>query len=234
MSKQDRTYTRTAADLERKYDFGSIGKGGGGGDSQQFSKLEQALSQYKTSTDRKFGEIEKELKELDGGSSEDVDVDYSLIEFDTSEIVVTPSDKILSHVGMIIQSSTLDTMEKVIEVYGGTTWRKIEGRFLLGQSSSYAIGSEGGEATHKLTESEMPAHKHAQNAMVYGYYGWNEYTTTAYSVMTSYNGGDYFGSGSKQNAALVSANCSTNATGGGAAHNNMPPYKSVYIWERIA
>ena len=27
---------------------------------------------------------------------------------------------------------------------------------------------------------------------------------------------------------------STLSTGGGAAHNNMPPYKAVYIWERTA
>ena len=26
----------------------------------------------------------------------------------------------------------------------------------------------------------------------------------------------------------------SSSTGGGAAHNNMPPYKAVYIWERTA
>lgn len=49
-----------------------------------------------------------------------------------------------SYVGMVIHSTTLDTQQKVIEQYGGTTWVKIEGRFLLGQSSSYAINSTGG------------------------------------------------------------------------------------------
>lgn len=32
-----------------------------------------------------------------------------------------------SHVGMIIQSTTLDTMQKVIDVYGGTEWQQLEG-----------------------------------------------------------------------------------------------------------
>lgn len=43
----------------------------------------------------------------------------------------------------------------------GDTWAKIESRFLLGQSSSYAIGSTGGEATHTLTVKEMPSHNHS-------------------------------------------------------------------------
>ena len=46
MSKQDRTYTRTASDLERKYDFGSLGKGGGG-DSERMSQFAQELSEQR-------------------------------------------------------------------------------------------------------------------------------------------------------------------------------------------
>lgn len=51
---------------------------------------------------------------------------------------------VYSHIGMVIHSTTLDTMDKVIHVYGGKTWEKIEGRFLLGQSSEYAINDTGG------------------------------------------------------------------------------------------
>lgn len=66
---------------------------------------------------------------------------------------------------MIVQSTTLDTEAKVIAIYGGTKWTKIEGRFLLGASSSYKIGTTGGATTHKITTSEMPAHNHSVNAV---------------------------------------------------------------------
>lgn len=115
---------------------------------------------------------------------------------------------------MIIQSTTLDTEAKVIAIYGGTKWTKIEGRFLLGASSSYKINTSGGEATHKLTVNEMPSHSHtlycggnpnfAVSPTATGGQGWNAQTST------------------------------TSSTGGNVAHNNMPPYKVVYIWERIA
>jgi len=55
---------------------------------------------------------------------------------------------IQSYVGMIIYSSTLDTNEKVVAVYGGTTWTKIEDKFLLGASSTYAVNSTGGTTSH--------------------------------------------------------------------------------------
>ena len=45
-------------------------------------------------------------------------------------------------------------------LFGGT-WQKIEGQFLLGSSSNYTLGSTGGEATHTLTEAEMPSHNHS-------------------------------------------------------------------------
>ena len=60
-----------------------------------------------------------------------------------------------SHIGQIIMSTTLNTQAKVIEQYGGTTWAKIEGRFLLGASSGYPVNSTGGEKEHTLTVDEI-------------------------------------------------------------------------------
>ena len=39
-------------------------------------------------------------------------------------------------------------------LFGGT-WEAINGRFLLGSSSSYPLGGIGGEASHILTENEV-------------------------------------------------------------------------------
>ena len=119
---------------------------------------------------------------------------------------------------MIIQTTTLDTEAKVKAIYGGTKWTKIEGRFLLGASSSYKINTTGGEATHKLTVDEMPSHNHSFPKKAAEYYpGADNTLGGSYATRVS---GAYFSS--------------TNNTGGGKAHNNMPPYKAVYIWERTA
>ena len=40
------------------------------------------------------------------------------------------------------------------------SWQRIQDRFLLCAGSTYAAGSTGGEATHKLTIDEMPSHSH--------------------------------------------------------------------------
>lgn len=122
----------------------------------------------------------------------------------------------LSYVGMIIHSSTLDTEAKVKAFYGGTSWTAIEGVFLLGTSSAHAIGSTGGEETHTLTITEMPSHSHGVNsgATVFANGGANDVSQVTGSRTYTY--------------------LSINNTGGGQAHNNMPPYKTVYIWERTA
>ena len=150
---------------------------------------------------------------------------------------------VTSHVGMIIHTTSLDTMAKVIAIYGGTTWVKIEGRFLLGQSSSYSINATGGEATHTLTVNEMPSHTHTQNAHNHEQNAHNHAVAiNAGTIVGSYDNAcktnNYVGSMGAMcgntTATNKAATATNNNTGGGAAHNNMPPYKVVYIWERTA
>lgn len=206
---------------------------------------------------------------------------------------------------MIIHTTTLDTMEKVIAIYGGVKWIKIEGRFLLGQSSSYTVNATGGESSHTLTTSEMPGHSHTVNghthsipalsgtansagshthsvsgtAATVGLDGgaWNFATQnesglsyngvfSSYpaaggvarygggSTVSSSNGdtlyinvshshsvsgtansaGSHTHSVSTNSSTTGSSSPGTSSSGSGNAHNNMPPYKVVYIWERTA
>lgn len=104
-------------------------------------------------------------------------------------------------------------------LFGGT-WEQIQGRFLFGMNSSYPAGSTGGEITHALTIDEMPKHNHTiyyPNAG--GPYG---------------NANIGYPEDSGTNMTWCAEMCKTAPTGGGAAHNNMPPYLSVYIWKRTA
>lgn len=104
------------------------------------------------------------------------------------------------------------------DLFGGT-WEKIEDKFLLGSSTSYIIGSTGGEATHKLTANEMPNHTHKVN-------GGDWIVSVTQSFATT--GNLYYaatGNKSFQGGSLT-------ASGGGNAHNNMPPYLAVNIWKR--
>lgn len=120
-------------------------------------------------------------------------------------------------------------------IYTGTTWQKIEGRFLLGSSSSYALGSIGGEAEHTLTSNEMPTHSHR------GRIGYNQtghgYTPTTYEWLIA--GGTHtellLKSGSSQYTDInIHSIAPTENTGGSQAHNNMPPYEVVNYWKRVA
>lgn len=118
-------------------------------------------------------------------------------------------------------------------LFGGT-WEQIQGKFLLGMSSSYPAGSQGGEASHTLTTEEMPSHGH-NPANESGYFG---FITNAKNAFTVGDMGTQSGSGRYypySTAAFdVSRNTLTGTTGGGNSHNNMPPYLSIYIWKRTA
>lgn len=98
----------------------------------------------------------------------------------------------------------------------GGTWTALTGRFLVGAGTDYPAGTTGGEATHTLTVAEMPAHKHPLTTPNLLQNHVTETGGTDYGFITD---GSWTDSGS---------------AGGGAAHENMPPYRSVYMWERTA
>ena len=43
----------------------------------------------------------------------------------------------------------------------GGTWERVEGKFIMGASSAYPVGTTGGSATHTQTVAEMPSHNHS-------------------------------------------------------------------------
>lgn len=127
------------------------------------------------------------------------------------------------------------------ELWGGA-WTKVEGKFLLGSSQTYALGTEGGEATHTLTEAEAPTHTHTRGTMditgaVGG--GGQDYNTKLEGAF--YQNGRYQNNADSGNTnawvgefqASRAWTGATSASGGGQAHNNMPPYRTVHIWKRI-
>lgn len=105
-------------------------------------------------------------------------------------------------------------------LFGGT-WEQIQGRFLFGMNSSYPAGSTGGEITHKLTAAEMPTHAHYMASGNAGGDGtWKP--DAGYYLITDVT----------DNTTTWWAQIGMNNAGGSEAHNNMPPYLSVYIWKR--
>lgn len=142
--------------------------------------------------------------------------DWGKNDFNFNVPVLLNGENILSRVypvGSIYMSLT-DT--NPADLFGGT-WEQIEDRFLLAAGTTYTVGATGGEASHKLTVNEIPDHGHAV-AVTGGTdsYGTNRTAINSFAIKTS---------GWIDSSTVLH-------TGGGASHNNMPPYLAVYMWKR--
>jgi len=103
----------------------------------------------------------------------------------------------------------------------GTWVAYAAGRALVGKAGSGTfdtLNEELGAETHTLAISEIPSHTHTRTFQKN--YGGNPDSGAANPGL---NGG-----------GSTSYNFNTGATGGGAAHNNMQPSITVYMWKRTA
>ena len=117
-------------------------------------------------------------------------------------------------IGRVVEFAT-DYDPNAHAPWSSMTWTRFAvGRTTVGAGTDFPLGTTGGEKTHQITIAEMPAHTHP--------------STTPNMIQNTATGSStygYIGDGSYGNSGT---------SGGGRAHNNMPPYRSVYMWERTA
>jgi len=89
-------------------------------------------------------------------------------------------------------------------------------------------GNTGGEKNHTLTTSEMPAHRHTPASVGEGDFGMVKKSVTGANTTAQL---DSINSGTEPN---VSAIFPMDTAGGGAAHENRPPWKVLVFIQRIA
>ena len=106
-------------------------------------------------------------------------------------------------------------------LFGFGTWEQIKDTFLLAAGDYHNVEETGGEESHTLTLDEIPAHSHQFNR----HQLWRNET----GELNSEHDGGYGAS----NKTLDIYTDNTTSSGGGMAHNNMPPYVSVYMFRRL-
>lgn len=108
------------------------------------------------------------------------------------------------------------------KLFGGT-WEPIQDTFLWCAGPKHAAGTSGGEETHTLVINEMPPFSVKVASAAYQ----KDYVSpggrwSAYAVEVT------------NNTAFASQYLYAQSVGTqNQSHNNMPPYRSVYAWQRV-
>ena len=199
----------------------------------------EALSAYQgqvLNTTKLTGQIVAATPTDSSTTNDTVYVHYDNINT-SSNIMATIRDAIFP-IGTIYQSTSSQSPQ---DLFGGSWSRIGEGRFLIGANSTYTAGSTNGAATVTLTAAQS-----GRQALTAGWNGDHTHThvwkngslaqaTSGSNTKTIYNSG---GSDGQHVYTWGGNDGSHYHTGGGIdaieAHNNMPPYKAVYMWVRTA
>lgn len=134
----------------------------------------------------------------------------------------------------------------------GTTWEKIEGRFLLGTSGGAGAGATGGSMSKSISVANLPSHNHSGSQSEHSHYmfanttGGSKITESSvkekapsyYSVLRAgTDRDDYLIAGNNGSAAYgrtsnAGGGVSVGYTGSGSALDITPSYYTVHIWKR--
>lgn len=129
------------------------------------------------------------------------------------------------------------------ELFGGT-WEPIQDTFLWCAGPKHAAGTTGGEETHKLVINEMPEHLHSiSSTNITGtlHVWWSTINDPSGCFQGDIETHNPSRNGVVDNSTIYYDKVDFNSThshnigntGGNQPHNNMPPYKSVYAWQRV-
>ena len=110
-------------------------------------------------------------------------------------------------------------------LFGGT-WTRVKDVFVLAAGDAYTAGATGGEATHTLTEAEMPKHYH--DSLRFREPDWAKFGCNLEGSLADTSWTIPWVEGKAKDYYV------TGYTGGSQAHNNMPPYITAYCWKRTA
>lgn len=188
--------------------------------------------------------LDAKAKTLESTESGELSVSVALVESMITAAVLERSKK--EHPVGSYYTSDKDT--EPAEIFGFGTWERVKGVVLLGaDEDTYPAGSEGGEAEHTLTLAEVP--KHGHNVFVYTgsnpsdgmeAHHWSADGTTAEVAPNGATFAHTWCSGSFKSWGATTMTGggdpagTTNALGGGTAHNNLMPYHAAYCWRRTA
>jgi len=92
-------------------------------------------------------------------------------------------------------------------------------RFVVGAGGNYNVGDTGGEASHKLTESEMPSHRHS-------------FSFKGADLKGSWDNDNYFFDRSEHYPNNSNTGY-TDYTGGNQPHENRPPFYALCYIMRV-
>lgn len=107
------------------------------------------------------------------------------------------------------------------ELYGGT-WERIEGRFIMGASDTYPVGSTGGSATKTIAKTNLPNEKLDVLTLYTAGSAGADFDVVSITYEHSDGSGNFSRTGQ------------TSTLGDGTPLDILPPYYSMYIWRRVA
>jgi hypothetical protein len=128
---------------------------------------------------------------------------------------ITAVKTALFPVGSYYANGAVSTNPATLLGFG--TWVAVAGKAIVGldgtQTEFDTLLKTGGAKTHTLLEAEMPSHTH---------------------TFTARQSGSPDQSPTSAGRFLTAASSTTDATGGGGAHNNLQPFEVAALWRRTA